>query len=538
MNAFSLEPLESSSMLGEQLALLLGTMTIETIKLPGCPIELGGVTIKRPVTLIGSPGTQIIVQKAPMAVKPGIAGVVVTVKFIECTFILRLPFQTSSGPAALFKVDTQTSLELQDCQLKVEEADPAPAEAPTQKPDAPETVAVVVLGATPNSSQPALSGTVKLTSCSLFAFKSAVAGEDGSQVQVSRCSFIKAGGTVVTAKNPLRLAVEGCNFESPAGCAVEIKYDAEKRPGQAASVRIDHNIFTESKCGAVRISSDRGDCTPVLSLDCEVTITENQIQGGAPDGICVKNLGVTRMSIANNTISEVVGNGISLALVHCPAILLSRNVVQQCTGFGIYLMETSCKLAACECNFNRQSGFSIMGCVTPNASLGNSEDKGKDIELKDCVARSNKQHGVSVLDFYNGQIRIEKCEIENNHENGVWLNCGDSLTSAINMSVSMASIFPAGAVEGRVEVHGGEIKFNRLSGIYVGQQPITVDATVIKGNFQFGIHLPTKKEERFLKLTRETVTKQTIQGTVGGAWGRSTLYPTGSICACCFCSII
>ncbi len=531
-------------------------MSVDTVRLPGCKIELhGGVTIKRSVTLAGVPGTEIVVQGNPILIKPGgttSEPIVTLVRIVECTVVLRGDdIDSSSEPLTLFEVDSKASLELQDCQLKVYGSEATPTSAlKSAASTSRKTLGVCIReinlaeSAGPTATAPRLLplGSVNLTSCSFFGFMFPVICECPAQLSLSKSSFIKSLGRCITALDPIKLLVEDCSFESIGDTAVNVRFepvvagvtvsDAEPRK----IIRVAHNVVADSKGYAISLAAVK---TLTNVLGYEVMICENQIQSPKKDALHFMDLKLLKLQIINNTVIDAGGNGITVLGSMCGTLVLSHNTLQQCAGCGIFIADSSCKISACECSFNKGNGVSIIG----NPLSGKCDSK-KTIEVSECMIRNNKQHGISIQDFCNGTVTILKCAIESNHENGVSATCADPYASLVSLSQSMSisTVAPAPLSESTVVVSHGEIKYNRGSGIYLSQQFLMIDGgTFIKNNAQFAIHLLTKGDEKYLRLGKEAKEKATIDGIVGGKWGNSDIVAGNVLCCCCcvkLCRII
>ena len=428
----------------------------------------------------------------------------------------------------MFEIDSKSRIELRDCQLKVDYEEINENEA-TQSL---QTLGLYVQEIEESTSLPA--GTVSINSCSFFGFSLPIVCETPSQLSVIKSSFIKSLGRCIAVLNPIHLIIEDCSFESVADSAIEVQFDpcANVSPGPK-TIKISHNFITDSLSFGISLASVKPYSSP---MDYDTMICDNQIQNPKKEGIYLVNVKISKLTLLSNMVTDSERNGITLLGTSCPSLILNHNLLRQCTGAGISIIESSCSIVNCECSFNMLSGISIVG--SPNIS-GKSEEKGKTIEIFECGIKSNKQHGISVFDFINGAILIRKCVTEKNGENGVWLFCSDPFSGIMNQSLSTSTVAPAPLSESKVCIESSEIKYNKGSGIHLSQQLLALDGVMIRGNELFAIHLPTKNDEKFLKVSKVITSKNKIEGLVGGKWGKSKVHYTKWL-ACCehLCKII
>ena len=66
----------------------------------------------------------------------------------------------------------------------------------------------------------------------------------------------------------------------------------------------------------------------------------------------------------------------------------------------------------------------------------------------------------------------------------------------------------------------------------------TVICTEIKSNSLYAIHLFTKEDEKYLKITKETYEEKSIEGIIGGNWGKSLVHKNEPNCCSYLCIIV
>jgi len=446
----------------------------------------------------------------------------------------------SSEPISLFEIDSHINLELQDCQLKTD--DPSNSPAISHAHSNRKTIAISCLQ-TENLKEKINNSGIIINSCCFFGFSFPIVGETAVQLFITKSTFIKSQGRCITLLNPWKTIVEGCSFEAISDTAIDIRIDKiSESLAQKKSIKLIKNIISDCHSTGIILSCVQPSAALVIPQQCfeyDAIISENQIQSPKSDGIKISNLNISHILFTNNSVLESGNNGISITNSQSNSFVLNHNSFQQSTGSGVYIIESSCRLTNCDCGFNKQSGIYILG--NPLLTLGHETPKYRTVEICECLVRNNKNHGIAVQDFSNGEIRVIKCQIESNHENGVWAFCSDPFVGIANQSVSMScsQIGPAPNIESKILIEGGHLKFNRASGLFISQQIVILDNVSIRSNCVFAIHLLSINDEKFVRPKNAKTMKSIIEGKIGGIWGKSKIFSSG-ICTCCkdLCNVL
>ena len=197
------------------------------------------------------------------------------------------------------------------------------------------------------------------------------------------------------------------------------------------------------------------------------------------------------------------------------------------------MVGSSCVVRACECCFNTQAGITITG--TPAAEK--TARQSVEISLVENTVQENKQNGLEVIDLRVGTVSLEKCIVASNHGYGVYLSSSELLPSLQTLdSASPQGTAPAKA-RSSVDLINGVIK-NNIGGLYIRDQPTRVDGTEIQMNGPYAVFLFSADSKNSWTCTQKTMEGKTIQGAIGGHWGRTGIHPSGQACGCSICTIV
>ncbi len=530
-------------------------MRVEAIKLPGCLIELDELTLSRSIRFVGCPGSELSILKGSIRLRPESAPA--EMYFKECSLTIKVPFDRSPEPRALFEVGNKATLHLRDCQLKAEYTPAPPPFIISEVPPPPgsEQVKDVCIHILPSRTcvesatlfndnkqiclsvrKPAAGGSVTACSSSFLQFYTHVlVGKDGN-FRAEKSGFFRSKGTAIVAVNPHTVDVEGSRFENLQDGAVEIKWDTDVVGELSAEreVRLEDNDINSVRTNGIALTCE---LVEKQQLSANVNVIGNRVQGCKQDGIAIKGMQGAVIEVRQNSVTSVMGNGISVFDSRCSTLRLKLNSLRDNAGCGVCVSESSCRIQFCDCSSNGQSGVAIIG---HNGGVQKGGDEGNvDVELLECTLSENKQHGLAAVDICGGSVSVTRCRLNGNKEYGLFLCHNDNLSTAISQSLSMSTAMPVSLrPAGKVVITGGEVKLNRHAGVYVSQMFTHIDSAAIKDNWEYAIFLPFKRSEKYVAFAGSTIGKKCIQGVIGGKWGKVSIYPAATKCGACSCAIL
>lgn len=467
----------------------------------------------------------------------------------ECTIVLKIPAEVSSvsiPPRSLFMVGNDTRLELLDCNLKAEYAVGHPhyvaasenRSSQVLSDDLGIQIAHFIEGeegkdqGEKSEGKPSQPGTVSLVACSFTNFFTHLMAGRNSSVRMERCGFFRCKGSAVIAENPINMRIEESIFEDCNEAGIEVRWKRTGKPGLKRTVTLERNSIGETAGSGIALLGEKNE-TQIFKAD--VVLNGNRVQSCKQDGICIRNVSLNMIELALNSASGTAANGIGIYSSHCSIFNLENGVCKENSYCGIYIQETACNIKSYECSCNGVSGIGIIGCP---AVLKPGDENCREVTLADCSISSNRQSGISLLDFYFGVLNIVSCRLSENKDYGIFLSCHESPSTAPSQSISATGgqIVPLPA-QSRVVLMQGEMKRNKKGGIYLSQQYTHIDGTAIKENGEFAVYIPTKDGEKDLAFSAATLMKKCINGHIGGRWGRVSVYSANTMCGCTICSI-
>eukprot|EP01022_Parablepharisma_sp_SALTPOND_P018291 TRINITY_DN297_c0_g1_i3.p1 TRINITY_DN297_c0_g1~~TRINITY_DN297_c0_g1_i3.p1 ORF type:complete len:590 (-),score=31.53 TRINITY_DN297_c0_g1_i3:3087-4856(-) len=547
MAYFELEALPNPKVVGEQLISLIKTPMVETIKLPGCVIEVNELFLNHSIRIMGCPGTELCILKNAITLKP--ENGTIQVDFKECSITMKIPREQTPETRMLFDVHSKASLHLLDCQLKVEHMQEPGSYIITGTSSSIEpevmkcicinlrSVASVKNGAESfnkicvASPQVFHSANAIVISCSFLQFYTALCMGHNGTAKIEKSGFFRTKGPAIFATNPYKFYLEGSRFENCLENGIELRWENAENSNIEREVKIENNDFNNIRGHGLSLISDSS-----TLFSSNVYLTNNRVQNCRQDGIYIKSFQASLIEIRRNTVCAVNGNGICVLGTRCSIFYIKLSTIRDNGGCGVYLNESSCTIQECNISANGQSGVAVIG--SPGANKVAEEEI--EVNIRDSIMGENKQHGIAVMDICNLEVTVSKCKAYANKEYGIFLFYRDNLSTAISQSLSASIAIPAPLKQvGKVLLNGGEIVMNRKGGVHINQLFTHIDGTCIKDNGEYAIFLPIKRSEKYVAFAGSTIGKKCIQGVIGGKWGCVSIYPTGNKCGgACSCIIL
>ena len=345
------------------------------VLLPPQHITVGNLRVCNPLTIKGSPGTILEVTNGSIIIdfnshsKESLLGRATDrVEICELSLIFNADRRCldSKAPVALFIVDTPNSfLEVRDCDIKSVSQEAHNVSIDSSGPYMIQDVCLWVNGFSSRKEGTIERGfcCVFMTSCNVTGFYEFTKGGSNCKVHIDKCHISDCGCNALTLLNPKEAIVTQSVIERCQGSSIDIRLKTDtgsrvpSRSGslttsQEASVRtisITGNDIRANGAYGVTIWSEHQAAVPI-----SISISKNKVMNCRKEGIAVRHLSLTELSILSNDISVNQGTGCWLQKVYklypesSIGVSLNRSFDSH-SGYGIYLYDTAGVLDSNEC---------------------------------------------------------------------------------------------------------------------------------------------------------------------------------------------
>lgn len=493
---------------------------IREITLPNNNIELSGLIITRQISFIGSPGSVIKLKQGSIAIKDGSLS-------ISETAIL------SYSPKPVFEVGTNSELKLLDCSLK---ANPGLA-----------SEAVCIYVCPDNNKQ---GGTVSLTACNFVGFFTHILLNKNSSLDLDNSSLSDSNNSNILAVNPAIFKVTNSTFDNSGQTPIEIRYTSAAVCDSKIKreITIKENTISNSKISAVSICSETS-IIPMVELP-DIIIDSNVIFTTGQEGIVLKKLGSYKsIKISKNKISSCGTHGISLASMQQMSNLieLTNNSITTCKGNGISISDSNFRINQCSCIQNNEYGI-VLRRIRPS-QIEDLQSIPYQAIIQNCGISENREDGIAIFESNDSRILLDNNIIEWNAKHGLSISSimqptggspNNSLSTAAIPIVSDSNYSLSkkkGNIAGKVIIKNGKLQFNKIGGLQINNQRMSIDNLSIQSNGVYAISGDIDK----IKFVGDTLEKKAIIGTVlCNGNNRIDIYKKKKSTQCCGvgCSIL
>ena len=347
------------------------------ILLPPERISIGVLRVCNPLTLKGSPGTILDVTNGSIIIdfsshsKESLVGRAtdrVEICELSITYRANRHCLDSKAPVALFVVDTPWSaLEVRDCDIRSvsqETGDVSGSSGPYMVQD----VCLWVNGVSGRKAQSGDKGlcSVFVTSCNVTGFHDFIKGGPNSKIHVERCYISDCSNNAFSLLNPKEVLIQQSVIERCQSNSVDIRF----KPDPGAKIPSRSGSLTTSQEAASRVvtivgNDMRANGASGIAIWSEhqavallsVTICKNKVTNCRKEGVALRHLTLSELSIKSNDFSANQGTGCWLQKVYKlysdSVITISANrSFDSHAGYGIYLYDTAGGMEGNECYRN------------------------------------------------------------------------------------------------------------------------------------------------------------------------------------------
>jgi len=502
------------------------------ILLPPERISVSTLRVCNPLTLKGSPGTVLEVTNGSIVIdfsshsKESLVGRATDrVEICELSILYRADRHCldSKAPVALFVVDSPYSfLEVRDCDIRSvsqETGDVSGSSGPYMVQD----VCLWVNGLSNKKTQSSDKGLCSafMTSCNVTGFHEFVKGGANCKIHVERCHISDCSSNAFALLNPKEVLIQQSVIERCQASSIDIRLKnapGSKLPSRSGSlttsqeagvrsITITGNDIRANGAYGVTIWSEH-QAVALLS----VVVSRNKIVNCRKEGVAVRHLTLSELSIQSNDFSANQGTGCWLQKVYklyadSSITLRSNRSFDSHSGYGIYLYDTAGLLEGNECYQNSCKCYLVGGLMIVGSSNKDSEALPQDLLISNSSIYSNGENGITVLDFAKGTVTIEHCKVYENAHSGLYL---------------LQSQEPL--LKGEVLIRHCDVQRNRQYGVTLSMIKCCVSETTISENQEGAVSLDERSKQllTFTSQDSEQV-RSRVQGTIGGDWG--SLYP-------------
>jgi len=470
--------------------------------LPGTNIEIKDLTIIKKVTLLGSPGSSLILKGGSIIIKN--EG---ELHISETTIV-------SHTSKPVFEIIGNSKLSLIDCAL-------------TGSSDS-DGVCIHLY-----SNNESSAGCVKvIASCFYMFFTHILCGKNAS-VDIENCNFSESKNSSILAINPLSLKVKNSEFKNCIQSSIEIRYILADYKGNSSEVNIIGNTINNSKANGILICSDNTTDSPLEFIN--LTIERNEISKVTQEGIAINSIKFYKaITVSMNEISYCNNNGIyitssySLIPHNPPEIALKGNTIKECKAAGIFAFNSTCTITKSRITRNWCCGV-IMANMRYIGNINYCS-----IKILKSTISNNIGNGIQIVDSKDCNILFDSNIIENNSKTGVIIN----LTEEKNLTLSAADSEMLTKLSkrkcnkiGNIWIKNGSVSHNESNGLEIFHGQLFLNSMNIKGNADCALKLYGNYKN--VQYSDEIKRKKTITGYVMSNNKKVHIYHSSSSCTIC-----
>lgn len=480
------------------------------IFMPAVAMNVQDLTINKPITLRGQPGTLLKLHNNSIVID-------LRRSFGQVT-ICELALEYSAGPAqevasgaAFYLKASGCALEVRDCEFKSLTTDLKVHD-----------VCFWVSSFKASRRGHIQRNSINLSSCSIKGFTVGVRAGVDAKVSIDRCVLASCKGSGVVLTSPLQLKLSQCIIQRCELNGIEIRLRASKnaidsvlssrstsysKSETTQLIEISGNDISQIGQYGLNIWNDQ-----VCSFPLKVKITSNKLANCFKEAIAIRHISLASLSIKANDCSANKGSHLWLQKVYPsnPAshLTVARNrFAESSAGYGIYVYDSFGTFDDNEVAQNSLGGFIIVGSSRP-------ESQDLSLAVKHCLIHDNGENGLTIMDFSRSSVVVAHTQLYENLQNGLYLVRNHETET---LSSSIDSTGPAKS--GCVKVEHCNITRNRLNGISMSRVHLSLTETVIKENLGSAVAFGVESKGYFTCEDSKQRAAELISGQVGGTWG-------------------
>eukprot|EP00826_Nyctotherus_ovalis_P064742 TRINITY_DN9504_c0_g1_i13.p1 TRINITY_DN9504_c0_g1~~TRINITY_DN9504_c0_g1_i13.p1 ORF type:complete len:496 (-),score=107.59 TRINITY_DN9504_c0_g1_i13:131-1618(-) len=479
--------------LGKRLRSYLAESREESVvlHLPTTGIEVRELVISRAVTLLGSPGSSLILKDKPILIKEG-----------GSLHLSETTVEAFTSKFA-FEVHSASELSLTDCAVSL-------------RSDSTEAIGVHLCSE---------GARLKATASSFAGFFAHVLCGRDSLAIIRNCSFTSCSNSSILAINPLLLEIKDSVLKDCGESSVEIRFTFEDSavPEEKRVIYVKGNTLTGSRASGLIVCADK-----VAELDfLELLVEGNAISATGQEGIVLRNITFYKqVIISSNDVSKCGHNGISIVSSYPTSkheiaeIVLEKNRVNNCEGAGVSVCDALCKIIECDITSNDKCGIFLTNMKTSTPELNQ-------VLIAKSIISANRGNGLFMTDSKGSRVFLDDNRIERNKKAGVVINrCVVDDKPSSSQATGKSS-----HESGKISIRRGKVKHNKQNGLEIAHSSLFIDSVTVKSNVGYALKLEGNYRE--VKYSTKTLRAKNIVGPIISNGKLISIYHRKSPCASC-----
>jgi len=335
----------------------------------------------------------------------------------------------------------------------------------------------------------------------------------------------------INISNPHILSIKECVITNPGKSCINIRFSKEIFFQESRYVRIERNELCKGSYG---ISIFGENITP---QSCTINITENRICQNTKDGIGMKNLNISKVTIEKNQIVDNGGNGLFLNHVldttNFLQVNLKENKILESRLYGLAISEVAVFSDKDEIMRNHKGGVLLTG--QEKVPSEQEIEFFKSYPLRNIFSttkiNNNKDSGFQIIGNLRGPLIFNSCEFYENM-NGLFIKQEPLNSTAYDEVINKTAkkLILEDQIFGDVVLEKCVLFQNRLSGIHIKSinTKLYLRETTISENRNYAMFIESQqdKEKIVFKESDKGKVREHVSGHIGGNWG--ILYETNT----------
>ena len=334
-------------------------------------------------------------------------------------------------------------------------------------------------------------------------------------------------GHALNISNPYVLEIKECTIEQTAKSCINLRFSLELPLTFQRKVLIENCKLNEGKNYGISIFGEH-----LSPQACDIHIMENHITAFEKDGICIKNLNISKVRIEKNQITNNRRNGVSLQnvidTVSFQQVKMTQNKISQ-SLYGLMITDVLFYSEKDEIYENAKAGILFSGPMKPLAK--DEMAFYRNFPLRSILNQANiyynKEAGLTIIGNLKGPVILNSCKVHDN-TNGVYIKqlsygfevCENATNPRHSLIGSNTLCDPDLS---HITFDKCVISQNEISGVHI--KGILTKAyfkqTLIYENKNYAIFIQNENEKTHLEFQDKDQHKvrEYISGYVGGSWG-------------------
>lgn len=402
------------------------------ITLPPIKLQFTSLLITSPITLRGSPGTNIEISTSIIIDFSSHSRESILNSEREAALICEIALQYLIHPKCkpatpgLFVIDASgTHLEIRDCDLRSlnHEAQVICGDSYEDFED----ICFWVNGSgykkfiTKNSMR--FNSSLVVSCCNISGFFECCRGGVNASISIEKCYIGACSSNAISIMNPRELSIRLSVLDKIQRTAIDIHFISDPVAGIALgssrteslnsiqferTMTIEGNDILNTGGYGINLWSENVSYYPL-----QIKLLKNKITNCKKEGIAIRHICIPELIIDSNDCYCNQGTGFWLQKVNSIRMsIINNRGYDNYSGYGFYIYDTGAVIKHNEVCRNSLGGIMVVG-----ASKGTETN----LVIKKCLVQSNGENGITVMDYAQGLIKISKCKISENYHDGIYL---------------------------------------------------------------------------------------------------------------------